>query len=103
MFSSGTKFTFIFDKNKNKENINNNIGGAPFNQNFIRSQTLEVQKKRLLRFSLIVNFILGFLFNFIMILFSFLYKIRFTITIRILFTFFLGLDLLSLQVFLFYK
>jgi hypothetical protein len=67
------------------------------NQNFICSQTLEVQTERLSRFSLIVNFILGFLFNFIMILFSFPYRIRFTIATRILFTFLLRLDLLSLQ------
>jgi hypothetical protein len=30
-------FTFIFGKNENKKNINNNIGGAPLDQNFIRS------------------------------------------------------------------
>jgi hypothetical protein len=88
-------------------------------QNFIRSQTLEVQTERLSRFPLIVNFILGFLFNFIRILFSFPYRIRLTITTRILFTFLLRLDLLSLlgldllsllevgllspQVFIFYK
>jgi hypothetical protein len=30
-------FTFIFDKNENKENIKNNIGAASLNQNFIRS------------------------------------------------------------------
>jgi hypothetical protein len=27
-------FTFIFCKNKNKENIKNNIGAAPLDQNF---------------------------------------------------------------------
>jgi hypothetical protein len=104
-------FTFIFGKNKNKENINNNIEGVPLDQNFIYSQTLEVQEERLSQFPLIVNFILGFLFNFIRILFSFPYRIRFTITTRILFTFLLGLDLLSLlevgllslQVSIFYK
>ena len=53
-------FTFIFDKNENKENINNNIKGALLDQNFIRSRTLEVQTERLSRFLLIVNFILGF-------------------------------------------
>jgi hypothetical protein len=78
-------FTFIFGKNENKENINNNIRRALLDQNFIRSQTLEVQTERLSRFPLIVHFILGFLFNFIRILFSFPYKIRFTITTRIYF------------------
>ena len=112
-------FTFIFGKNENKENINNNIREALFDQNFILSQTLEVQTERLSRFPLTVNFILGFLFNFIRTLFSSPYRIRFTIVTRILFTFLLGLDLLSLlrldllsllevgllslQVFLFYK
>ena len=112
-------FIFIFGKTENKENINNNIREALLDQNFICSQTLEVQTERLSRFSLTVNFILGFLFNFIRTLFSFFYRIRFTIVTRILFTFLLGLDLLSLlgldllsllevcllslQVFLFYK
>jgi hypothetical protein len=54
--------------------------------------------ERLSRFPLIVNFILGFLFNFTRILFSFPYNIRFTIATKILFTFLLRLDLLSLQV-----
>ena len=91
-----TIFTFIFGKNENKWNINNNIRGALLDHNFIRSQTLEVQTKRLSWFPLIVNLILGFLFNFIRTLFSFSYSIRFTIATRILFTFLLGLDLLSL-------
>ena len=82
-----TIFTFIFGKNENKENINNNIREALLDQNFIRSHTSEVQKERLSRFPLIVNFILGFLFNFIRTLFSFPYRIRFTIATRILFTF----------------
>jgi hypothetical protein len=89
-------FTFIFGKNKNKENINNNIGGTPLDHKFTRSQTMKVQNERLSRFPLIVNFILGFLFNFIMTLFFFPYRISFTIATRILFTFLLGLDLLFL-------
>jgi hypothetical protein len=80
----------FFGKNKNKENIDNNIGGAPLDHKFTRSQTMKVQKEKLTRFLLIVNFILGFLFNFIMTLFSFPYRIRFTIATRILFTFLLG-------------
>ena len=57
-------FTFIFGKNENKENIKNNIRAAPLDQNFIRSQAMEVQKKRLLQLPLIVYFIL-FYYNFI--------------------------------------
>ena len=32
-----TIFIFIFGKNENKENIKNNIGATPLDQNFIRS------------------------------------------------------------------
>jgi hypothetical protein len=53
-------FTYIFGKNKNKENIKNNIGPTPFDQNFTHFQTMEVQKEKLSRFPLIVNFILRF-------------------------------------------
>ena len=60
-----TIFTFIFGKNENKEDIKNNIGAEPLDQNFNRSQTMEVQKKRLSQFLLIVIFILWFYFYFI--------------------------------------
>jgi hypothetical protein len=71
-------FTYIFGKNENKENIKNNFGTALLNQNIILSQTMEVQKKRLSQFPLIVNFISRFYF----------------ILLRLYFPFLIGLDLL---------
>jgi hypothetical protein len=50
----------LFLVKKKIKNIKKNIGVVPLDQNFIRSQTIEVQKKKLSQFSLIVNFILGF-------------------------------------------
>ena len=52
----------FFIKNENKENIKNNIRAMPLNRNITCSQTMEVQKERLSRFPLIVNFISVFYF-----------------------------------------
>jgi hypothetical protein len=43
-----------------KKKIKINIGAVLLDQNFTRSQTMKVQKEKLSRFLLIVNFILGF-------------------------------------------
>ena len=55
-------FTYIFCKNENIKNIENNIGAVLIDQNFTCSQTIEVQKERLSRFLLIISFILGHYF-----------------------------------------